>query len=142
MEIDNLLDKYFEGETTAEEEQILRDFFRSADVPERLADCKPLFAYFDTEIRKTQSIGNVQPKRRHLFYWAAAASVLLVVGIWQASMGLLRTNPCLLSSGYVVIDGRCYADMEKARAMAREALLQVATPVEDLFPDNEFFSDN
>jgi hypothetical protein len=145
MEIDDLLHKYFEGETTAEEEKALRDFFRSEEVPGRLADCKPLFAYFDEEIRKSQNTtGKVQPGIRRRLYWAAAvaASVIFTLGVWQTYTVLVRPASCLSSSGYVIIDGRCYADVEKARTMAMEALLNVATSAEDFFPDKGFFNDN
>jgi len=193
MEIDDLLNRYFEGETTVAEENALRNFFRSEEVPERLAGYKPFFAYFDEEIRKAQNTGKVGcisncrtdlcvldcfvPRnddtcRRHceersnpenlkndnlkytrkvqsggrsrqLFYWAAAAaSVLIMLGIWQAHEGFLKPDPCRSSSGYVIINGRCYADVEKARALALDALLKVATPAEDFFPDAGFFTDN
>jgi hypothetical protein len=143
MEIDDLLNRYFEGKTTVAEEKALREFFRSDEVPERLAENKALFAYFDEEIRKTQSTGNVQSGRsRRLFYWAAAACILVMLGIWQAFEGFARKDNCMASSGYVIINGRCYADVEKARAMALEALMQVATPAEDFFPDTNFFNDN
>ena len=145
MEIDDLLNRYFEGETTVAEENALRNFFRSEEVPERLAGYKPFFAYFDEEIRKAQNTGKVQSggRSRQLFYWAAAAaSVLIMLGIWQAHEGFLKPDPCRSSSGYVIINGRCYADVEKARALALDALLKVATPAEDFFPDAGFFTDN
>jgi len=145
MEIDDLLNRYFEGETTVTEENALRDFFRSAEVPERLADYKPFFTYFDEEIRKAKCAEKVQSggRSRRIFYWAAAAaSILVMLGIRQANERFLNPVPCWTSSGYVIIDGRCYADVEKARALAIDALLKVATPAEDFFPDAGFFSDN
>ena len=36
MKIDELLDKYFEGETSCEEERELRRFFTEEEVPEHL----------------------------------------------------------------------------------------------------------
>ena len=36
MKIDELLDKYFEGETSCEEERELRRFFTEKEVPEHL----------------------------------------------------------------------------------------------------------
>ena len=41
MNIDELLNRYFEGETSAEEEQKLRRFFASDNVPENLSAYKP-----------------------------------------------------------------------------------------------------
>jgi hypothetical protein len=44
-DISRLLDKYFEGETSLEEERILRQYFTSKDVAPELAMHKPLFIY-------------------------------------------------------------------------------------------------
>ena len=44
MKIDELLDKYFEGETSCEEERELRRFFTEGEVPEHLQTYRPLFA--------------------------------------------------------------------------------------------------
>ncbi len=41
--IEQLIDRYFEGETTLEEEHILREFFAQNEVPEHLLQWKPLF---------------------------------------------------------------------------------------------------
>ncbi len=43
--IEQLLDRYWEGETTLEEEQILRTFFSQPDVPEKMRQYAPLFQY-------------------------------------------------------------------------------------------------
>ena len=47
MKIDELLDKYFEGETSCEEERELRRFFTEEEVPEHLQTYRPLFAYLN-----------------------------------------------------------------------------------------------
>lgn len=47
--INQLLDRYWEGKTTLEEEQILRSFFSQLCVPEELAKYRPLFLYEQTE---------------------------------------------------------------------------------------------
>lgn len=41
--IEQLIDRYFEGETTLEEEQILRKFFAQEELPEYLQQWQPLF---------------------------------------------------------------------------------------------------
>ena len=50
--IEELLERYFEGETSATEEKLIRAFFASGEVPEHLAAYAPLFAYFDEEIER------------------------------------------------------------------------------------------
>lgn len=47
--IEQLLDRYWECHTTAEEEQILRSFFSQHDLPAHLAQYAPLFAFVKEE---------------------------------------------------------------------------------------------
>lgn len=47
--IEQLLDRYFECETTLEEEKILRTFFCQNDVPEHLLQYRELFVYEQNE---------------------------------------------------------------------------------------------
>ena len=46
MNIEELLNKYFEGETNCEEERELRRFFTQGIVPEHLQMYGPMFAFF------------------------------------------------------------------------------------------------
>lgn len=47
--IEQLLDRYWECHTTAEEEQILRSFFSQVELPAHLAPYAPLFDYIQEE---------------------------------------------------------------------------------------------
>jgi hypothetical protein len=47
--INNLIEKYFVGETSLEEEKILRGYFNGADIDARLNTYKPLFQFFEKE---------------------------------------------------------------------------------------------
>ena len=42
-QIKSLLSRFYEGQTTSEEERLLADFFRREDVPEELQEDKQLF---------------------------------------------------------------------------------------------------
>ncbi|MBK5280105.1 MAG: hypothetical protein JJE09_14700 [Bacteroidia bacterium] len=46
-QIEQLLEKYWNAETSLEEEQQLRDFFRSESIPEGMKETAELFRYFD-----------------------------------------------------------------------------------------------
>ena len=46
-QIEQLLEKYWNTETSLEEEQQLRDFFRGESIPEALKETAELFRYFD-----------------------------------------------------------------------------------------------
>ena len=112
MDIDELLNRYFEGETSSEEERELRAFFTSGNVPDRLAVYTPMFAYLEVS--------------------GIAASFLLLLGLNHL---LNPVDPCFCSDNYVVINGRCYTDIHKVRSMALEALQEVATPADEYFPE-------
>lgn len=76
-----LLNKYWEGESTLEEEQILQKFFRTAtNIPKDLEAERSYFVYLNT----AQEI-QVKPKKvakvRQIRTWVAAASILLLLGL-------------------------------------------------------------
>lgn len=154
MDIDELLNRYFEGETSAEEELRLRAFFSSGNVPERLAVYMPMFAYFEEEALKAEqpaeemiaidediramledkpgNKGKTSGLRPVLYLVSGiAASFLLLLGLNHL---LNPVDPCFCSDNYVVINGRCYTDIHKVRSMAMEALQEVATPADEYFP--------
>lgn len=96
-EINQLIEKYFEGETTLQEEQSLKNYFNSADVDERLVEYQPMFQFFTNqqqlildkqfETELMDMIANGQNRRsilRPLNSWVIriAAAVVLALGVW------------------------------------------------------------
>lgn len=55
--IDELLNKYWNCETSLEEEQQLREYFRGNQIPEQWKETAPLFRYFDAHKKKTLNDG-------------------------------------------------------------------------------------
>ncbi len=55
--IEQLLERYWECETSLEEEEILRAFFSQKDVPARLLPYQGLFTY-EQEMRRTSVLGD------------------------------------------------------------------------------------
>lgn len=45
--LQQLLQKYWSGETTLEEEHVLREYFQQGEAPEELRDVAAMFRYFD-----------------------------------------------------------------------------------------------
>lgn len=89
-DIEKLLEKYYDGETSLEEERALKQFFQSGDVPEHLQSHAAQFGYF-VQARKEQpsltfnhdlALMLDPPKARNLNPWLriAAAVALLIVG--------------------------------------------------------------
>jgi len=102
--IEQLLDRYFNGETTLEEEQILRTFFAQENVPDSLGQYRPLFAAiaqestsqplgddFDEKIlRMVEQKPAVKAKtislsQRMMPFFKAAAAVAIVLTIGNAA---------------------------------------------------------
>ena len=88
MNIEELLNKYFEGETSCEEERELRHFFTQGIVPEHLKEYSPLFAFLEKENRQakttdTEPATKQRRLRRHAIYTLSgiAAGLLLLLGI-------------------------------------------------------------
>lgn len=98
--IDQLLARYWDGETSLEEEQILRSFFSQESVPERLQKYRALFAYEQAETkddvlgddfdeRMLAMIGEEQPakarvvslRQRFAPLLKAAASVAILLAL-------------------------------------------------------------
>ena len=94
--IEQLLERNWQGETTLQEENILRSFFSQQDIPEHLQKYKALFTYekeeplgddFDTRI--LEMIGEGEPKAKTvtmisrltpLFKAAAIVAIVLTLG--------------------------------------------------------------
>jgi hypothetical protein len=86
MELHNieiLIEKYFQGETSIAEENQLKDYFASADVAQHLVQYKPMFAYFTfARDEKTDIQIPLQSKKRRNVAWLSiAASVVVLFGV-------------------------------------------------------------
>jgi len=102
-EIETLLGKYYEGNTSLAEEKILRDFFRNGDLPDHLKEHRQLFGFFadrqsenlpdpDFERKLTEKLAGeadgatVIPftlrNKRFLAFARVAAAILLLAGLF------------------------------------------------------------
>ena len=103
MQIQQLIDKYMNGQTTVDEEQLIARYFRTAtDVPDTLKPYRDMFAYFDegmplgtlpefdgsaeqAEARTVHHSSNaVAPRRRSLriaAWWSGAVAVAAAVAL-------------------------------------------------------------
>nr|WP_315225028.1 hypothetical protein [uncultured Flavobacterium sp.] len=80
--IENIIEKYFQGETSIAEEKQLKDYFSSSNVAQHLEQYKPIFGYFSQvkEQKSTQEIP-LQTKKRNVAWLSIAASVAVLLGI-------------------------------------------------------------
>jgi hypothetical protein len=81
-DIEKLLEKYFEGETSLSEETRLSDYFTSADVAPHLAQYRPLFGYFaqQREEKPTKEF-TFKQKRNPVAWLSVAASLIVLIGL-------------------------------------------------------------
>lgn len=86
--ISALLEKYWEGESTLDEERMLKSYFASGKVDEQFRMLTPLFQVLQTEqgIQYTAEtpVAELRPRQYQWQAWAAAASLtlLLMAGSW------------------------------------------------------------
>lgn len=80
--IEDILEKYFQGETSIAEEKELKDYFSSPNVAQHLEQYKPIFGYFSQvkEQKSTQEIP-LKTKKRNVAWLSIAASVVVLLGI-------------------------------------------------------------
>ena len=129
-----LLEKYWNCETTLEEESLLQDYLSGADIPEDLKEFTPLFQYYKTqraekvsedfEDRVLNEIESKQKKgkRRHLhIYYKAAAAVILILFFVTIHQRFIDVRE---KASVVVQD--TFEDPEKALEETKKALLLVS----------------
>ena len=87
--IEKLLDAYFEGNTSLEEERILRNYFTQDIVPANLQEYKLMFDYFANSKAEVSSQPiQVKPIKKawNLKWLSIAASLLLLFSIYKINL--------------------------------------------------------
>jgi len=113
--MDELLNKYWKGETSLEEEEQLKSGFREAPIPEQYKEAAALFRYFEEQKNKTLTdisfekdvIKKIQaPKKgkiRILVYNTlriAAGIVVLVLAVWLVRIEVRKSSPQEMTDTY------------------------------------------
>ena len=121
--IADLLDRFFEGQTSNEEERALYAFFSRTDVPAEWERYKALFAYFEngiaSEIEAAREAGRAPGGSRggRIVWWSVAvgvaASLLLLVGLLLFERESSDFDP--YEGSYIVRNGQVIVDMECIR---------------------------
>lgn len=98
--IEQLIVKYENAETTLQEEQQLKNYFSQETVAPHLEVYKPMFAYFLQARNEefTQEIPLKTEKTYTLYRWISVAAVAILM------VGLYFTNPFAQSSGMTYAD--------------------------------------
>ena len=126
VKIKILLEKYFDGESSLEEERALREYFtRNEVVPEEFAYARELFLYFneesDVRFENSEVVKTKRLQRKYLLRLTGiAASILLIAGVLFYA---LRPETQVT---YAVINGVKITDKEIAIKETRKALLLIS----------------
>lgn len=131
--LSQLLTKYWNGETTLEEEQLLRSYFRSA-VPDALKETAAIFRYFDEASEQTLSdvsfdravIKRIegkpnQGKAARFFYNSmriAAGVVVVMTATWFIRNEIRQSTP------QEIVD--TYDDPQMAFEETKKALMMIS----------------
>lgn len=83
IKIESLLKKYDEGETSLNEEKLLKEYFSSGETPEHLKEYREMFNFSknEKEISYPGELG-VKSKMKSYAFIGIAASILLAIGIF------------------------------------------------------------
>jgi hypothetical protein len=82
--IEKLLEKYFEANTTIQEERILKDYFAGEEVPAHLIEYKEMFNYFDNSSLETSKRSIQLTKKTISLKWLSIAAMLVFfIGIYS-----------------------------------------------------------
>jgi hypothetical protein len=113
--IDGLLKKYWECNTSLEEEQALQAYFRKGSVPDNLKETAALFRYFDSGKCKSltdisfekEILGKIQsPGRGKMATLVfntmriAAGILVLFIAIWLVRMEVRKSSPVEVTDTY------------------------------------------
>jgi flagellar motility protein MotE (MotC chaperone) len=84
--IEKLLEKYLNAETTLQEEATLKKYFTGDNVAIHLQEYTSLFNYFaiakEEQFKKTINLATKKSKKRNSPWFSAAAAVALLVGLF------------------------------------------------------------
>jgi len=130
--IDELLSKYWNCETSLEEEQQLRAYFSGGDIPEQWKETAALFRYFEVSKTKSvndvafdgQAMNNVRAPKKGVWRLMqnsmriAAGVAVLMMAVWFVRKEVRQTTP------QEVVD--TYDDPQLAFEETKKALLMIS----------------
>jgi hypothetical protein len=136
--IEELLKRFFKGETTNAEERQLYDFFAQDEMQEALRPYKEMFGYFGQEIVKEESDGLKRKigeeisfskvRKGQMWSVGVAASLLLIFSIHFATR---ERYDGPIVGGYIIRNGVCIADMKVIRSELEESYKKTLSYIEE-----------
>jgi len=127
-DIDRLLEKYFDGETSLEEEKLLRNYFRQSNIDERHKIYSPMFSFFSEE--RQEAVVEKKTKKIPAYAWIGiAASIILLVGVRTFYYTPLENTN---TKSLVYINGKKVTDMKTINTEALNSIENISDMNEDV----------
>ena len=147
-EIEKLLDRYFKGETSTEEEQALRKFFTDGEFPRQMKAEAELFRFFDRERSGAlpedleQRLDSLLPARgsgrsflhvNRRYYWISglAAAILILAGIF-IDLKIRKNSPVTVMVDTYEDPYLAYEEAKKVIYMVSEKMNTAKEPLKKL----------
>ncbi|MDR1348347.1 MAG: hypothetical protein LBJ63_08000 [Prevotellaceae bacterium] len=128
--IEELLEKFFNGDTTFEEERELYYFFQQSKIPEHLKRYRSIFNYFEDNISDKLDIDlsyseKWQKKplniKRIIYFSGVAAAILLIVYVLVP----FRSDYNPYTESYIVVNGIKSYNIHDAESIENEILAEI-----------------
>jgi len=136
-EIGQLLEKYWNCETTLEDEQILRSYFNGPDVPDQLKDAAELFRFFEGErqrtldsnfdhsVMRTVKKTERQAKVISMVQWTRMARIAAGIAV-VAVAGYFIRNEVMKSKDQAQLMEDTFSDPKDALEETKKALMMIS----------------
>lgn len=126
--IHELLDRFFDGNTTCAEEKALEEYFTSgAPVPPDCEQYRAMFGWYASGMDESRLPDKSKPKRRKMkiMAWIAstAAAAALIIGLGWAYRTCIAANDKPIEESYIVRDGRTITGDDEISGDLAAALL-------------------
>ncbi|SDS63774.1 hypothetical protein SAMN04515667_2627 [Formosa sp. Hel1_31_208] len=123
--IEKLLEKYDNGETTLKEEQQLKAYFAQEDIAPHLESYKVMFQYFNSTKQElyTKDVP-LNPRKSYIYQWISVAAVAVLM------LGILIPN-VLGGDKDALIEGYSKSEQLQAYNQTKEALALLSSSFND-----------
>ncbi len=128
IEIRNLLERWFAGETTLDEERTLREFFRDDPraAAEEWTEARALFGYLSDEARRQAPAARVLPLHRRR--WAIIAALAACVAVVCTVRIVTTDRPADPTQAVAWIDGQPVTDPDSILTEYNRILAKINIP--------------
>lgn len=133
-QLEELLQKYWNCETSLEEEQQLREHFRSEEIPEQLKDTASLFNYFEAQKQRAVDMhfeGSVitqlgkQPEKRGKMVQLLNNSMRIAAGVAVLLVAVYFVREEIRKNDTVAVEDT-YNDPKQALEETKKALMMIS----------------